>query len=659
MDGAKTAPRKTVPVRDEDRPVPVSGEVETRADAEPAPVLVSHRKATTAVLEAYTDDAHAAVTDYERQIIGEKDVRRVGRLHYEIGRLYETVIGDWPSASAHYDKALSALPDHLPTIVGARRVRLRVGQYDKALELFDREIRVCSSRSRSAALWFAKARVLEDDLGRSAEARAAYQAASDLSEGDPVRLKALEESDRARKAYPSLSEVFGETAEAVRGDARLRATVLIQRARVEDTFQDNPDGATQLFEGALEAYPDAPGALQALARLHENAGRWRDLVRVLMRQADLANDKHQRALLLHRIGRLYDERLSDRDKAIKATAAAVRAMPDPVIIDSLVSLHEAAGNAGDAAEALSQLAELTIDDRERLLILQRIGELCHYRLEDDDSAIAALQAALEIDPTHVPVLRLLAPIYYGREAWPELITLHEREAEATTDTRRRAVAHVRTADIYERIDEPGKAVQHLERALSLDSKNSGAFDGLVRLYRATRTWRTLAELYESQLDAVDVDRRIAYLFEIGKIQAEFLDDAERAEHALKRVLQLRPEHLGAVHAMQKVAEEAGRYPQLVEALELEAKLIEDEAQIVGLLHRAGAVLDERIGERPRAIATFKRVLALDDKHLPTLAHLGRMYHALGTVERFGGDLRARARGNRARRAKPGAPAANG
>ena len=34
--------------------------------------------------------------------------------------------------------------------------------------------------------------------------------------------------------------VFGATAEAVRGDARLRATILMQRARIEDANQDNP-----------------------------------------------------------------------------------------------------------------------------------------------------------------------------------------------------------------------------------------------------------------------------------------------------------------------------------------------------------------------------------------------------------------------------------
>jgi len=638
------------PKLDKDRPAPVVGEMNIDDETAVTLHVPSGNKATSAVLDAYASDARAAISAYESQIQGEDDPRRIGRLQYEIGRLYETVIGDLEAAGTHLDRALMATPDHLPVVVAARRVRLRLEQFEAALDLFDHEIRASSDRGRSAALWFAKARVLEDDLQRPADARAAYRCAADLSDGDAVRLKALEEADLGRKAYGDLSKVYAETATVLRGDARHRAIVLKLRARVEEVYANNLDGATELYAEALDAHPDVPSTLDSLVRLHEGAGRWRDLVHVLARKAALATSKRERATILHRIGRVQATRLLNLDDAIGALQAARRAYPDPVILDALAALHEEAADYGAQAEVLSQLAELTTADSERLLHLQRIGEICHDRLEDDDTAIAALEAALAIDPAHVPVLRILAPIYYKSEAWPQLIGLHKAEAEATTDTRRRAVAHARTAEIYERIGEEPPAIEHLERALELDPENTGSFASLVRLYRRAQAWRKLIELYERFLDSVGTERRIAYLFEIAALSAERLEEPERAEGALQRILSLRPDHLGAVHTLQRVSEDARRYAQLVAAIEREVAMIKDPAQIVGLLHRAGEVLHERLDEPAKALATFKRVLKIDDKHLPTLAHLGRMYHGqrrwTDLVETFELELKATERGGR-------------
>lgn len=644
-------PPQSGALEDEDRPDPVAGEVLiSESDRTNPNVITPPRKTTTAVLEAYADDARMAVDDYEQQLIGEQDVPRRGRLHYEIGRLYETVIGDLVKASQHYDQALSGTPDHLPSVAGARRTRIAAGQYDRALELFDREIRATSDRARSSALWFAKARLLEDQLRRSAEARAAFQAAADLSDGDPSRLKALEEADRQRRAWPSLSAVFGQTANALRGDGAHRALVLSHRARIEEVFSQNSEGSAELYEDALSTDPDVPGALHALERLHEEAARWHDLIRVLEREAELAQDRQQRALALHRIGRLRADRLGNLEAAIQAMEAATRASPEPMILDALAELQEQAREYAAQAETLSRLAELTTDDAERLRLLQRIGELCHARLGDDEAAIDALEAGLEIDPASVPVLRIIAPIYWRREAWAELVRLHEREAEATTDTRRRSVAHARAAEILERTADEAAAIGHLEQAYSLDPRNAGCFLSLVRLYRRGQEWRKLVDMYERGLDDQEEERKIAHLFEISNLLAGPLGEPERAEHALRRVLRIQPRNLSAVHALQRVSEEAGRYEQVVKALELEAEIIDDDKQIVPLLHRAGEVLDERLGARTKALAHFQRVLGIDEHHLPTLAHMGRIFHEekrwTQLVETFERELEATERGPR-------------
>lgn len=640
---------------DEDRPIPISGEVvifgEEEEEEQTLPGDRPVRKATTALLETYADDARQAITSYERALLDEVDAVRIGRFHYEIGRLYDTVLGDLERAARHLDKALQSAPDHLPTIVAARSVRLRRGRFDEALELFDREIDRSNDRNRKAALMFAKARVLEDDLERPEDAYEPYRTAAELAEGDPVRLKALEHAERGRQAWDDLSDVFARTANAVSADPAHRASLVTQRARLTEVALEQPESATELYEMALSIDGDAPGALQALKRLHDARRGWRDLIRVLQREADGSEDSRVQANAYYRIGRIHGERLGNLDEAIVAMARAVRASPEPVVLDALARLHEKAGNDRAQVEALTRLAELTVDDRERLRLLHRIGELCHIRLKDDAAAVSALEAALAIDPSHIPVLRVLAPIYQRQENWDALVRIHEEEAAAITETRRRATAHARAAAILERTGDLERATGHHERALALDPELVSSFSALVRLYRRATDHHKLVELYERALDNVDVDRRIAYLFEIGELYAGPLDEPEQAEHAFRRVLQLRPRHLGALHALQRVAERAQRWPQLIEAMEQELEIIEDDRQKVALLHRAAEVLDEHLGRRTQAIERLRRVLDLEPHHLPTLAHLGRIYSGerrwKQLVEIFERELEVTVRGPRA------------
>src|SRR5690606_8914393 len=139
-------------------------------------------------------------------------------------------------------------------------------------------------------------------------------------------------------------------------------------------------------------------------------------------------------------------------------------------------------------------------------------------------------------------------------------------AETAQDTPQRALVHAQAAAVLERIGHGAAAVLHHERALDLDPERLGSMRARERLYRQSQAHRKRVDLYERFLDRVDEERRITYLFEIGAIQAGPLGDPEQAERTYRRVLDLRPHHLGAVQAIQRVAEDAERWEALLEAL---------------------------------------------------------------------------------------------
>jgi len=571
--------------------------------------------------------------DYRRALQAETQPQRLGRVHYEIGRIYELIQGDLDEASRHYGRALASLPDALPVIVAARRVMIARGEYGNALELFDRELQQTRDVSQRAALSFMKGRLLEDHLRQPLEARKAYAAAVELAGSDAVVLEAQARVDTALQAWRAVSEDYGRLANAVAEDTRLRAALVVRRARLAEVHAHDAEEAAQLYEAALALDPEAPGALDALKRLHHERRRWRELIAVLEREVGQSRDASTRMMALYRIGLAQAERLGNRDEGIAAFERAAAEVPGATfVLEALARLYEQAQAYPELCSTLRRLAGATTDARQRLGYLHRIGDLSRDALGDADAALAAYEAALAIDPTYVPALRALSLLYAARGQWPELVKMHEAEVEATVDTPRRAAAHARAAMILERLEQRTEAIAHHEHALALDPELGESFRALVRLYTRTGEHHKLIELYERVLDRVDIERRIEYLFNIADIYNGALRQPERAIEVHRRILALRPKHIGAVHAMQRVAENANLFPALVDALELEAQIVRDNKDVVALLYRAGAVLHEDMGAPHEAIVRCRKVLELDGHHRPTLASLGRIYYAAGQWE---------------------------
>ncbi|MCA9688937.1 MAG: tetratricopeptide repeat protein, partial [Myxococcales bacterium] len=391
----------------------------------------------------------------------------------------------------------------------------------------------------------------------------------------------------------------------------------------------------ELYETALHLDGSVDGAFAALKRLHHSEGRWRDLIGVLEREAEQTRDPDLRAMAHYRVSRIYSERLGARDKAILALERSVAENPRyRLVLEELISLYEAAGRHEAQVQTYERLIELIEQPRERISLLYHVGELYEEELKDEESAIEFYEAALEIEPTYRPALKSLAKLYRRRQSWDELIRINLREAEASSDVIRQAAAHARVAELLEvhKKDIRG-AIDHHSRALSLDANIEASFKSLARLFTREKRYHELIELLERGVDATgDADRKIAYLFRIGDIFSHELSEPIQAAHTYRRILKLDPNHLGAMHALQRATETSGRYKELVEALELESRNTFEKDRIVALLHRAGEVLDTHLDDRDGALARYRKVLELNPKYEPALASVGKLYHRAGRWE---------------------------
>lgn len=581
-----------------------------------------------ASVQEQTDEALLAVKSYLKELEKKPDARRAARLHYECARLYEFPIGDHKSAAEHYQKARAGAPDHLAALEGSRRMLSAQKNYQAMVSVLEAEAKVSSDPKRQAAALFKKGRVLEDHLGDLEAARSVYAQALGYSQTDIGLLKAVEHAQRHAKKHAELSRTLELEAHAVHADARYQAALIARRARLLEVTGSDAGSAAELFQSAFNLDPASPGVLPALKRLHYFGRRWHDLVKTLKSEADQVTDPRVRSMALYNVGRVEVDLLGEVDAGIEALEQARQETPDDMaILDELARLYDLADRPRDLANVLEKLAGLEHSTVDKVGHLQRIAQLCEQKLGSPETAITWYERALELDPSYLPAVEALSNLYAARGQWQSLAIMRAKQADRAKDPLRRASSFATVAEIYEtKLGETEQAVAHHVRALGIVPGYSKSFRALSRLYNQNGRYRELIELYERAIElARDNDAKIAYLFKIGRLLEDALNTPAQAISTYKRILQIDPKHLPAVHAWQRAAERGQRYKELIQALETEASKTVDKAQRVALLHRAGEVSETELGDTEGALAFYGKVTALDPVYPPVLANLAGLY----------------------------------
>ena len=575
------------------------------------------------------------VSHYEHQLQSGPDRSRVGRLHFECARLYEYPLQDLAKAAEHYTKAQSLLPDHVPTIRGARRVQLAQGNHQQAAALFDAEVRLTSDNKRKAGLLRDKGVLVDGQGGNRRAALTALANAAQLDPGNLTWLKPLALTQLQEEAWTDLGHTLERTANLIESDTRYRAALVSERARLFEAHHKDYEQAAELYKSALGHDPRAPGAVHALKQLDFGQRRWRDLIQVLEHEAEQAAEPDVKALALYRIGRVEIDRLGNLDGALAALERAAQITPDDsMILGELARLHELATNHESLARVLERLVAHAETPTEKVGLLARIARLHEEHLADEDTAIAWYARALTIDPGFSPVLRALERLYEKREQWQPLIGILVNAATATQDPVRRACHHAAIAEIYERrLDDATHAIEHHAQALGLVPGHEVSFKALSRLFETLGRFRELIELHERAVEqTANIETQISHLFKIGLYLEDALKLPARAIESYKRILGLDSKHLGAIFAWQRAAERAGEWADLVRALETEAHLSPDKEHTAHLLHRAGEILSERLDDIDGALERHRKVLGLMPKHHAALTSMERIFETQGRWE---------------------------
>jgi tetratricopeptide (TPR) repeat protein len=365
--------------------------------------------------------------------------------------------------------------------------------------------------------------------------------------------------------------------------------------------------------------PDAIEAGYLLAQAYDGAGQRTQAIAGL-EQVLAIEPRFLRALL-----DLADLYVRDRQWNKAAESYERAASENPANIDLQLRRAVALVNGGRAAAARDVLREVEkAKPGEARVLLLRVD--VERSLHDYDEAERTARRLIELQPTQVFGPQALARVYADRRQFREVVATLEplvSKSPASGEPARATLPmRLALANAYQELREFDKAIATIE-AGRRDGQDEAALDAsLAQTYTAADQPAKAAEVASAARARHPDDLRFLSLEANARLLA---GERDRAIALYQRVLGERgdnPQLHVAFAGLLLEAREFGRAEQVLAAAG------EKFPREIAIPFQLGAVLEEqrRYDEAEQA---FRRALAIDPLHAPTLNYLGYMYAERG------------------------------
>ncbi|RMH39208.1 MAG: tetratricopeptide repeat protein, partial [Deltaproteobacteria bacterium] len=533
----------------------------------------------------------------------------IAALRRRQARIARERLGDLDRAWRYLERAMEVAPGE-PIVVGdLADLAEELGKYEALAALCVRLQALDPSPERRMALELRRAEALaragkRDDararLGELAAERPGFLPVVALAERDALQSgdwSAVAAAAAAAADGARLGHTFGDGVEDRAGAAQWYTVAGDLLAH----FVGDEEAARHRYAQALEVVPGYPPALDALASLHEAAGR-PDEAAALLELHSEADDPALRREVLERVARIYDEagRFEDALGALERIAAIDP--DDDRIRWRMEETLAALGRPVERAAVLAELAARADAPDRRAAIWLEAARVYDEEVDDVDRALAAYREVLAVWPADPYARAAVAELLRRAGRHEELVAALRDEADARPAGAAAARALREAASLLlHRLERPADAADVLRDLLDRAGPDPHVLAALREaLERAGDTDGTI-EVLERAADDGGVPALLA-LAEAHEASGRVDDAAD----AYRRAADAAPEDAVAWLGVWQLAVRRGDAAAEVDALEHLAAARPDPA-VAGELHaEAGWLALVALGDPDRAAEAFAR-----------------------------------------------------
>lgn len=610
------------------------------------------------------NDAARLVDLYRRRVelCGEDDVELKHRLLLDAARCYEVGLNDRREAVVLLGEALATKPGDLEVMQRLSVLYEAEKMWPELLDNLRAQIAAEESPTARSVLTRRVGLLLASEIDDHAKALEAFRevlaagydeesalAVKKVGEArDELRLEAadvLEPVLRAAGKHEALADVLEMRLRAQTEPAERAATLRAIASLAESYLADLTRAQAALLRALAEEPQEAAlhGEIERVSALLGKPG-WEHYADALGERAASIFDAKVTADLFFRLGKVAERELSDLARAAEAYARCAEQGGDSAEV--LTALERVYGGLEDTRALVDVLERrITIEPAaaDQADLYFRLASLQVGPLGDKAQGLATLRLALERVPDHeksrMAVEQLLGEsalfddafdtlegVYRSTQRGADLGRLYARRVDRAEGVRGRTRARLDLARVLE--NEAGDAAQAqraVESAVAEEPGDAEALAELERLAGVTSNWQSAADALGRALDALDKAARresssnLSALAGMGELWARLgtwrrdrVLDMRGAELAFTRALDMDPENIELVRALEELTRSPGRERDRIAVLRRLGKLEGDPERKRELAKEATDIAENVLAD-PRLAEDVLRELLQDNE----------------------------------------------
>ncbi|MBI4956957.1 MAG: tetratricopeptide repeat protein [Myxococcales bacterium] len=584
---------------------------------------------------------------------------------YRIAELYDKRLDDVARAIELYRDLLQQQPDHAPTLaalealtetardpVGAALVLEPIydaaGEWAKLIRVLEVEVKHQEDVFQRVELLHRVARLYEEMLNDPQRAFDTYARAVQCDITNEQSLAQFERLAGMVSRWLELAALYDAELGKLAEDPQRFAELGLRVARIYEEQIENFDQAIQRFQRVLEIEPENATAIASLDRLYGHTERWAELAQILLREAELAASADEALQFRFRLALVRQTRLNDIDAAIQAYGEVLREMPEhaealaaleglfasgvqPTRVSEILEPHyESQSNF----ESLGRIFEATLAYREtreeRLAHYYKLAELYEEKLIAPDLALGAFVRGLKDYPTDERCLEEVERLGGMCDGgWEQVANCYADILGSQEDKELQRMIGKRLARVFEEeLADVTKAEETYRYVLGVIPLETDCLENLDRIYSSLEQSAELAGILEQRVQTTeDTFQLVEFYTRLGDVYEQRLAQYDDAIRAYRKIFdQLEPANEQAQQVLERLYTHKQAWPELLGVYErqIESSTVSD-AERGDIAAKMGRLLSDHLGDLPRSIDTWKRVLDLRGEDGEALTALGDLY----------------------------------